>query len=98
MSPRMRSRSGFCGTDTPVCASRRTDKSVCPTTRLAARIVTKGMLGSLLLRLFLRRSLAAGELIADFHFDDEPLVVIGSDFIDDVVLRKLQTVSLGQLL
>ena len=31
-------------------------------------------------------------------FDDEPFVMIGSDFIDDVVFRKLQTVSLSQLL
>src|SRR4051812_4135378 len=56
------------------------------------------MLGGLLLRLLLRRSLAAPDEAADLHLDDERLVVIGSDFVDDVILRKLKTSSLRELL
>src|SRR5206468_9579156 len=90
ISARMRSRSGLCGTGTPACASRSTDTSVCATKRLTPRIVTQRMLGRLLLRLLLRRSLTTGELIADPDFDDEPFVVIGTDFVDHAVLGELQ--------
>src|ERR1043165_4608899 len=62
------------------------------------RVLTQGLLRRLLLRLFLRRPFAARQQAPHLHLDDEALVVIGSDLIDDVVLRKRQPLPLRELL
>src|SRR5438093_2149577 len=97
MSARIRSRSGLSAT-WECAVTIATSSTTIAAANLPPRIVTQRMPGSLLLRLLLRRSLAAGEVIPDFHFHDESLVVIGTDFVDDVVFRKLQTLPLSQLL
>src|ERR1051326_5230439 len=56
------------------------------------------MLRRLLLRFLLRRSLAARDEASHFHLDDERLLVIRTDFADDVVIRQREPASLRQLL
>src|ERR1043165_9351360 len=56
------------------------------------------MLGRLLLRLLLRRSLAARRQAPHLHLHDEALVVIGAGLADDRVLRQRQSLPLRQLL
>src|SRR5215212_6074534 len=97
ISPRTRSRSVCCGA---AGAARKRDSSTANVLRLP---ITRGKLGHgllrrLLLRFFLRRSLAARAQAAELHFHDEGLVVIGADFRDDVVVRQLQSLRLRELL
>src|ERR1051325_11284264 len=97
ISPRTRSRSLRCGT---AGAAMRTSRTSASARRLPIprRELRQRLLRRLLLRFFLRRSFAARGEAAELHFDDERLVVIGSDFGDDVVVGQLQSLRLGHLL
>src|SRR5436190_2817157 len=93
ISPRMRSRSGLlCAVVRPNSNSERRRRT------LTRRIVAQGLFRRLLLRLLLRRSLAARHETANLHLDDEALLVIRADLLHDAVLRQLKSLPLRQLL
>src|SRR2546430_4465844 len=91
MSARIRSRSVLRG----VWAVRAKKTMTAMKLRLE---LAQCMLRRLLLRLFLRRPLAAPREAPHLHLDDEALVVIGADLVDHAVLRQRQPLPLRQLL
>src|SRR5437762_9228091 len=56
------------------------------------------MLCRLLLRFLLRRSFAARDVASHFYLDNERLAMIGTDVVDDAVLRQRKSASLRELL